>query len=316
VSLLWRVFAVNAAIVVAGAVALVATPATVSHPIADTEAVVVAAGIAALLVIDLVLLRRVLAPLRRLTAFVRSVEPLQPGARAQVGDADRDVRALTAALNEMLDRLEGERRASALRAVAAQEAERRRVARELHDEVGQALTAVVLTLKSAERSVPDDVARVLAEARDDVRAGLESVGAIATRLRPDVLDDLGLASALSEVAGDVERTAGVVVERRLDRELGELGEEVELVLYRVAQEALTNVARHAAAQRVLLELVRDGDAVVLRVRDDGRGLAGAAEGTGLRGMRERALLVGGRLEIHRATPRGTEVRLTVPVTAP
>ena len=149
--LLWRVFATNAAVLVAATLVLVISPLTVSFPIALAELVAVAGGLAAMLVLNLVLLRRAFRPLGRLTAVMRGIDPLRPGERATVGAADPEVAELTAAFNDMLGRIEVERRDSARRALAAQESERRRVARELHDEVGQALTAVVLELDRAER---------------------------------------------------------------------------------------------------------------------------------------------------------------------
>ncbi len=310
-SLLWRVFAVNVVVVAAGAVALVATPATVSHPVAEAEAIVVAVGIATILAMNLLLLRRVLGPLGRLTRFVRGVRPLEPGGRAEVGRADSDVRTLATAVNEMLDRLEGERRESARRALAAQEAERRRVARELHDEVGQALTAAMLTLGRAGRDLPAQAAEDLADARERVRESLHDVRAIATRLRPDVLEDLGLVSALRALTVDLERGSDLSVQRTFSWEPEASSPEVELVIYRVAQEALTNVARHADATRVWIDLDRQAGEALLRIRDDGRGASHGLDGTGIRGMRERALLVGGQLQV--TSGDGVELILRVPL---
>ncbi|MBI5104367.1 MAG: sensor histidine kinase [Solirubrobacterales bacterium] len=312
-SLLWRVFAVNAAVVVAAAVALVATPATVSDPVATTEVVVVVLGIVAILVVNLVLLRRVLEPVRRVAAFARGVQPLRPGGRADVPAAEGEARELAVAVNEMLDRLEAERRDSARRALSAQEAERLRIARELHDEVGQVLTAVVLTLQRAGRDAGPDVAPVLDEAREDVRAALDEVRAIAGRLRPEALDDLGLRSALAALTVEVERASGITVRRSVPAALPDLPDDVELVVYRVAQEALTNVARHADARTASLALAADPDELRLEVVDDGRGLPRDAEdGKGLLGMRERAVLVGGEVEVGPAPGGGTRVALRVP----
>ena len=211
----------------------------------------------------------------------------------------------------MLGRLERERRDSARRALAAQEGERRRIARELHDEIGQALTAVVLQLDRARRGATRTVDDEVGEARETVRASLEEVRGIARRLRPEALDDLGLASALAALTNDLSRRAGVHVERAIAPDIPALDPEDELVIYRVAQEALTNVARHAAASRALLVLgVHDGQ-VVLEVSDAGAGFerAGALEGSGLLGMRERALLIGAELELRSALGEGTSVRL-------
>jgi two-component system sensor histidine kinase UhpB len=310
--LLWRVFATNAAVLVAATLALVLSPATVSFPVALTEVVVLAAGLTAMLALNLVLLRRAFGPLSRLTRFMREVDPLRPGARAAVGPADREVADLTAAFNEMIDRLETERRESARAALAATERERTRIARELHDEVGQALTAVMLQLERASRRTGAPVGGELAEAREGVRASLEEVREIARRLRPEALDDLGLASALAALTNDVARRTGVRVERRLTTDVGYLEPEQELVVYRVAQEALTNVARHSGARRAWVTLGEDGDGhVALTVRDDGRGFdrGSRPEGSGLRGMRERAVLIGASLQVESRPGQGTTVRL-------
>jgi two-component system sensor histidine kinase UhpB len=280
--LLWKVFAGNAAVLLAATLILVLTPATVSFPIAITELIVLAAGLAVMLTLDIVLLRRALRPLGALAAFVRRVDPLAPGGRP-----DLEVRDVAAAVEEMLDRLEGERRESARRALAAQEQERVRIARELHDEIGQALTAVMWMVDG--------------DAREAVRATLEDVRAIARRLRPEALDDLGLLAALAALSVAIQQSSGLRITRSLDRDAADaLEPDEELVVYRVAQEALTNVVRHAGARAATLALRRD----------DGRGFNGA-DGTGLRGMRERAVLVGAQLEIRAREPHGTTIRLAI-----
>jgi two-component system sensor histidine kinase UhpB len=276
---------------------------TVSFPIALAELVALGGGLAAMLVLDLALLRRAFRPLGRLTSVMKAIDPLYPGERASVDVADPEVAELAAAFNEMLDRLELERRQSARRALAAQEGERRRIARELHDEVGQALTAAVLQLDRAERDRGEVV-----EARETVRSSLEEVRGIARRLRPEALDDLGLASALAALTNDVVRRTGLLVERRIVPGLPALDPDEELVIYRVAQEALTNVVRHAGVPRARLGLgIREGR-VELEVADAGRGFDGA-EGSGLLGMRERALLIGAELDVLSAFGEGTTVRL-------
>jgi two-component system sensor histidine kinase UhpB len=211
----------------------------------------------------------------------------------------------------MLERLESERRDSARRVVRAQEAERRRVARELHDELGQSLTGVLLQIDQAIRT-PDEAD--LEEAREGARRSLDDVRRIARNLRPDTLAELGLASALNALATRFTNQCGVVVDRHLDGDLPALDEDVEVVVYRVAQEALTNVARHADARRVTLELSHAGDAVILIVDDDGRGVPSyvGPEARGITGMRERALLVHGRLWVGNGPAQGTRVRLEIP----
>jgi two-component system sensor histidine kinase UhpB len=227
------------------------------------------------------------------------------------GPAAKEVRELADAFNDMLDRLEDERRDSARRAVRAQEAERRRLARELHDELGQSLTGVLLQIDQAIRA-PDE--GDLEEAREGARRSLDDVRRIARDLRPDTLVELGLPSALNALATRFTRQTGVVVDRRLDPDLPALHEDVEVVLYRVAQEALTNVARHADARQVTLQLSHTDDAVRLTVDDDGRGVPSylGHEARGITGMRERALLVHGRLVVGHAPPGGTRVRLEIP----
>jgi two-component system sensor histidine kinase UhpB len=224
------------------------------------------------------------------------VDPLRPGRRAPSGPADSDVAELTSAFNEMIDRLETERRESARRALAAQEGERVRVARELHDEVGQRLTAVMLQLEH----VP--------QAREEVRAALEEVREIGSRLRPEALDDLGLAAALRSLVSAMEQRTALHVLRDIHVP-GPLSAEQELVAYRIAQEALTNAARHAGAAEIRIELRARGSCTLLAVEDGGAGLDGSPEGTGIRGMRERALLVGGELRLTSRAGGGTRVQL-------
>jgi two-component system sensor histidine kinase UhpB len=311
--LLWRVFLTNA-IVFAVALALLAlAPVTVSIPIAVTELIVLVCGMVALLLVDLALLRPAFAPLHRLAQAMREIDPFRPGRRAPVVGGP-DLRTLARAFNEMLDRLETERRESARQALMVQEGERQRVSRELHDEVGQTLTAMMLQIESLGAKIPQDLRGELDELRETTRLGAEDVRRIAVRLRPEALEDLGLQSALSALATSFGEHAGVHVERRLDR-VTSLTEEQELVIYRVAQEALTNVARHARATSAVITLGRSDGHVTLRVRDDGCGLPdlGESSSTGIRGMRERAMLVGADLSIGPANDGGTEVVLRVPL---
>ena len=149
----------------------------------------------------------------------------------------------------MLDRLERERRESARRVLAAQEAERVGIARDLHDEVGQVLTGVLLQLNSIAEKAPEHE-EALGDARQAVRRALDEVRRISSELRPEMLDHLGLVSALIELSSSFERVSSVRVDRRFPTELPKLEADVELAVYRIAQESLTNVARHAEARRV------------------------------------------------------------------
>jgi two-component system sensor histidine kinase UhpB len=311
VSLFWRIFTMNAAVLVAAAGLLLLGPVTVSTPVLLTEAIVLTLGLAVMLIANAMLLRIGLRPLARLTGTMSTVDLLRPGHRLPVtgraGIAD-----LIRTFNAMLDRLERERAASAARALSAQEAERQRIAQELHDEIGQTLTAVLLELGRVSGHAPAPIRAELQQVQETTRNSLDEIRRIARRLRPGVLAELGLGSALRALATEFS-TAGLTVHPRLDGDLTGLSRDVELVLYRVAQEGLTNVARHARAHAVDLTLTRTADAVDLRVRDDGVGLGGAAEGAGIRGMRERALLVGADLSLAAAPGGGTEVRLRVPL---
>lgn len=317
VSLLWRVFAANIVVFVTAAALLAWTPATVHTVATPSELVVLAIGLVLMLGVDLILLRRAFGPLRRLVAVMSSVDPAQPGRRADAPDgAGREVVALTNALNAMLDRLEGERRESARRTLEAQEGERKRVARELHDEVGQTLTAIALRAERAADGKSSDQSQALAEIADTVLQSLEDVQRIGRELRPEALDDLGLVNALIVLSGRVESQARLRVRRSLDWDLPPLAPEVELVIYRVGQEALTNVLRHSGATEATLSLRRTAHSVVLSVSDNGRGLPPQAAEQGLRGMRERAMLIDAELIVGSdSAGAGTEVILRVPVAA-
>ena len=315
-SLLWRLFLANGAVLALVVVLLAVTPIEITAPVITLEQLLVLlAGLVVILAIDLLLVRRILAPLRRVTELMHSVDPDQPGRRIDdVGPRHPDAAKLATAFNGMLDRLEAERRESARVALAAQERERLRVARELHDEIGQSLTAVTLRAERAADNGAADSAGELRRIADDIRSSLDEVRRIAHELRPEALDDLGLVNALITLCSRVSGQGEVRVERQLEGGLPRLDPDVELVVYRVAQEALTNVVRHADAEHATVSLKAEDGAVVLRICDDGRGLpAELPKGTaGLAGMRERALLVGARLTISSDPERGSEVKLEVP----
>jgi two-component system sensor histidine kinase UhpB len=314
-SLFWRVFAVNAALLGAIAALLVFSPVEIHAPIKPTQAAIVLIGLAVTVAANGLLLRRALEPLPCLAERMEIVDLLRPGQRLRVERGD-EIGRVVRAFNRMLDRLESERQASGRRVLAAQEAERVGIARDLHDEVGQLLTGVLLQLDAIAGATP--TARVdVDEAKDAVRRALDEVRRISSALRPEMLDHLGLVSALTELATGFARHSRIPVERRFDQELPRLAPETELAVYRIAQESLTNVARHAAATRVVVTVEAGPGSVVLRVADDGRGFDGQAdEHGGLRSMRERAVLVGGALAIREGPEGGVEVRLEVPAVAP
>jgi len=201
--------------------------------------------------------------------------------------------------------------------VEAQELERTRLARELHDETGQALTSILLGLKSLEQALDSDEGREgVASLRDLVVSTLQDVRRLAVELRPSALDDFGLAPALERLVDTYGRQAAVPV--HLEIRLGDerLPAEVETTLYRMVQEALTNVAKHADATSISILLTRTAASVRLVVEDDGAGFepGGARDGgLGLPGMRERVALLDGRLRIESAHGKGTTLVAEVPV---
>jgi two-component system sensor histidine kinase UhpB len=312
-SLLWRLLAANAAVIGSGLLFLSLSPAHVPWPGSIASVLVLVGSMTVLVVINLVLLRRTLDPLRRLADLMHRVDLLRPGERIPVYGHAEEVVELSHAFNEMLERLEHERRESTGRAVAAQEQERRRIAQELHDEIGQGLTAALLQLEAAAKAAPPSLLPKLSGATESVRGSLEEARAVASRLRPEALDDLGLISALISLAKRLEEQTGMEIELDLRDGLPTLAEEDEIVVYRVAQEALTNVLRHANASRAGVRLEPVDGAVRLSVIDDGVGLGGSAPGGGIQGMRERAVLIGAQLDVQPRGTGGVAVTLDVPL---
>jgi two-component system sensor histidine kinase UhpB len=308
--MLWRVFAANAAVFAIAFAVLALSPLTIHSPIRLVELVILVVGLVVMLFVDLLLLRQVLAPIHRLARTMEGIDRIQRGQRAVGFDgASSETRALAQAFNGMLERLETERRESSARALAAQEAERLRIARELHDEIGQTLTAVALRAEhAAGQGGPER--RDLAELAEVVQQSLQDVRRISRELRPEALDELGLVNALIALCARVAEQGGMQIRRQLEGGLPELPSDVELAIYRIAQEALTNAMRHSGATEATVSLSRDDSALVLTVADNGRGLPEhVAEGGGLAGMRERAMLIGAALSINSTPGAGVEVTL-------
>jgi two-component system, NarL family, sensor histidine kinase UhpB len=315
-SLLWWVFLANGAVLVVALLLLTFSPIEIDAPIETGQFALLLAGFVVLLVLNLVLLRRVLSPLFRLTEVMSSVDPDRPGRRLSgVNPLSSEGQALAEAFNAMLDRLESARHEAARTALAAQEGERLRVAQELHDEIGQTLTAVTIEAERAADGDPALAAQALRHVADTVRDSLDEVRRIARELRPEALDDLGLGNALIALCTRVDAQDGPSVRRELQGELPPLPPDVELVVYRIAQEGLTNAWRHSGADSVTVSLTADAETLTLSVADDGEGMPPQLpHGTaGIAGMRERARLVGGQLSIQSLPGQGTEVRLTIPV---
>jgi two-component system sensor histidine kinase UhpB len=285
-----------------------------------TTLVIVALSlVAAALAVRLLVLRRRFSPLETLIEEMEKVDlgrpgPLLPRSIDGIGETE-EVERIELAFLRMMRRLEAERRRAGSAALQAQEQERARVARDLHDEVNQSLTGLLLRLEAAREAAPPELEAELAETKALANQAMRELLSLARQLRPTALDDLGLAAA---TAGQVEQLArgDVEAEFAAEGDFSSLGDDAQLVVYRVAQEALSNAARHSGAEHVAVSLRRGGNdgGVELEVADDGRGFAfdESEGGLGIAGMRERALLIGGELTIESRPGRGTTIRLTVP----
>jgi two-component system, NarL family, sensor histidine kinase UhpB len=313
-SLLAQVLAVNLLLI--AATVLVAAIAVDEHwasLLKGRELVVLGLAVVATLLGNWLLLRRRFGPLDQLISAMEEIDlaAFQKQSFTTRRIDSSEVRRLQAAFQRMVARLETERRAAGRAAIQAQERERRRIAQDLHDEVNQALTAVLLRLQASIEQAPPELRRELMETRRLANQAMEELLSLARQLRPAVLDDHGLLAALHSQVRDFSDQTGIRATFNARGALPVITPEQQLVLYRVTQESLSNVAQHAGARNVDVELSFIGR-TLLRISDDGRGFtAGRNGGLGLSGMRERALLVGGRLSIWSADNQGTRVELTI-----
>jgi two-component system sensor histidine kinase UhpB len=314
-SLFTQVLVVNT--VLLGAVVIVA--GAVAGLMASEVVILAVLAVLAGAAFNMVLLRRRFAPLEDLIQEMEKVDLSRPGSLLPasidgVGETE-EVERIELAFLRMMRRLEAERRRAGSAALQAQEEERARVARDLHDEVNQSLTGLLLRLEAARETAPPALEPELAETKALANQAMRELLSLARQLRPTALDDLGLAAA---IAGLVERLDQGEVEATtvVEGDFSDLSDDVQLVVYRVAQEALSNAARHSGAAHVAVVLRRGPGGVELSVADDGRGFAFAESerGLGIGGMRERALLVDGDLTIESRPDAGTTVRLRVPDT--
>jgi two-component system, NarL family, sensor histidine kinase UhpB len=328
VPLYYKILLANAAIVVGGVALATALGAEFvraqpGRSTLELVAVVAVGGVVVSVLVNALILRLALRPLGGLERTADRVAAGELDARAPLSPlADARMARLTHTFNAMLDAQAASRerlRRIAAGAVRAAEEERKRIARELHDETAQILAALLIQLKTV-RQV-EDPARAdarLGELRTGLAEALEGVRRFARGLRPPALDELGLGPALTAHGRMVAEVSGLDVRVQVEGVPGALPPEAELAVYRIAQEALSNVVRHARARRVELALERTGDALRLRVADDGRGFdpddaAGGRERLGLFGMRERASYAGGTLQVDSRPGRGTRITAVVPV---
>ena len=279
---------------------------------------VLAMAILLTFLLNTLLLRRRFEPLERVLAMMERVDLSRPGRRLEL-DPDMaglsmDIERLAATFNRMLDRLENERRRSGELVLRAQEEERRRIARDLHDEVNQSLTALLLRIAAATEDAPPELRGRLEETKQLADRAMGELLDLARQLRPTALDDHGLVAALTTHVRDLDRRGPARASFWADPRMTDLSADAQVVVYRVAQEALVNAVRHSGATRIEVNLEPRDAKVRLEVTDNGSGFAFAEEGKGLGldGMRERALLVGGTLDIDSRPGKGTSVVLEVP----
>jgi two-component system sensor histidine kinase UhpB len=311
-----QILAVNAVLITATVLAAsVVGRLRVEDAGSRRQSLVLVAAILATVLVNGIVLRRRFAPLESIIETMERVELSEPGVRSAVISADsEEVVRLHHAFNRMLDRLELERRQSSEAVLRAQEAERARLARDLHDEANQSLTGVLLRLSAIEHDAPESLRGELRETAEATTMAMDELLRLARELRPSALDDHGLEPALRTQVDGFARQTGVDATLQVATDLGELGADEQTVVYRVVQEALNNVAQHARARTVTVELRRADGRKMLRVTDDGTGFNDAfaeAPGLGITGMRERARLAGGRLRVRSRPGAGTVVELTL-----
>jgi two-component system, NarL family, sensor histidine kinase UhpB len=312
-SLLSQVLGINVLLVTAAVlVASVAAGLDLSIDKQRWQFLDLALAIGLTLLVNAWLLRKRFRPLEQLIETMERVDLSRGGVRAEPSRGESaEVMRLHRAFNLMLDRLEEERRQSANAVLQAQEQERRRVAQDLHDEVNQALTAVLLRLEATAHEAPPALRRELADTQALANQAMEELLALARQLRPTALDDHGLIPALHTQVRDFAERTGIHADFKRRGTIPPLTADEQLVIYRVVQESLSNVAQHAGAGNVDVELSFVGR-TVLRISDDGHGFSdGRPGGLGVSGMKERALLVGGRLLVHSLPGHGTVVELTM-----
>jgi two-component system sensor histidine kinase UhpB len=319
-TLLTQVLAVNTILVAITAVVAALVSRDRLRDAASSEGLLmIVLAIFSAVLLNSILLRRRLEPIERLVDTMSRVDLATPGMRAPAQPrAAVEVQRLTGDFNRMLSRLELERRESGRAVLRAQEEERARIAQDLHDEVNQALTGILLRLQATISDAPAALQEELQGTQQLATQAMEELLTLARQLRPTALDDHGLVPALaSQVAHFGERT-GIRANFTRSGPVPLLSDEEQLVLYRVTQESLSNVVQHARASRVDVELCSIGR-TMLRVRDDGEGFsrvprANGRSHLGLSGMRERALLVGGRLNVFSEPGEGTTIELTMEAT--
>jgi two-component system sensor histidine kinase UhpB len=318
-NLLTQVLVANLLVIVAAVVtATIAANPNLNLGEDPQAGIILGLAVGITVLVNVLMLQRRFRPLEKLVDEMERADLSRPGANIRREDGragPEEVQRLQMAFRRMLERLEAERRRASHIALQAQEEERARVARDLHDEVNQSLTGLLLRLEAARERAPAELAHELAETRALANQAMQELLTLARALRPTALDDLGLRAALGALVDELGRKSGIETSFAGTGELADVPMDTQLVAYRVAQEALSNAAQHSHAERIDVRLDRDAEGVELSVADDGRGFTfdQAARGLGIGGMRERALLVGGDLGVTSRPDEGTRVSLKLPI---
>ena len=313
-ALLTQVLAVNALLITATVFAASVAASLHAEPFIERKRfLVLVAALMAMVLLNGWLLRRRFAPLGELITAMEGLDFGGRDTRERIPTANvEEVVRLHQAFDRMLERLEAERSRTATAVLQAQEGERARLARDLHDEANQALTGVLLRLEATAQHAPPQLRDELRETQAVATRAMGELVHLARELRPIALDDLGLGAALRTQIADFGRRAGIETTLALPQAgLEDLDSDEQLVVYRVVQEGLSNVAQHAGARNVRVDVERRGEGTVVRVADDGEGFTSGEQkaGLGLTGMRERAVLAGGRLDVSSSPGAGTTIEL-------
>lgn len=320
---LYKVLFANSVVILLGA-SLGTYLATQLHSAGGLPTLVgfVVAGLLASVAINFALLKLAFLPLTRLRETMQQVQVGELGTRAPITGLDPDADQLALAFNKMLEALDDVSKSRAGQILGAQEQERKRIARELHDETSQVLTSLLISLALVEESITSDEAqRRVADTRALAHQTLRAVRNLSIDLRPSALDDLGLLPALRWYTKEYQQKCGVEVELTASGLKERLPADHETALYRVIQESLTNTAKHAHARKAWVSITQDGGMVHVSIRDNGKGFDAPAvlrtpwqdRGLGLAGMQERVLLLKGSIKIESQIGEGTRIEISMPV---
>src|SRR5579885_1277482 len=332
--LFYKVLIANSAIVVLGALAGTTITLRVAEAYPDARLysplvlLFTAAGLLLSVIFNGLLLKAAFQPLKSLRITANQVQQGDFSVRARLSSlADADMLELAQTLNSVLDDVEHYRmqmQALAGRVIRAQEEERRRIARELHDDTGQTLTLLLVRLKLLENGAGDETRQAeIAELRALVSAAIDRVRRLALDLRPPALDHLGLAASLRSLVRQLKETTPLAISLELPEGQIALSSEQAIAVYRIVQEALTNILKHADARQAWVKLAQQNGQLSIQIQDDGRGFKPLAlergrkqdadgRGLGLFGMEERAHLAGGCLRVESKPGQGTTVLVTIP----